>query len=180
MNTYISILRGINVSGKNKIKMVDLRRLYEDLGFQDIVTYIQSGNVVFKTAVKQEADLLTTIEQVIESEYGFHVPVQIRTHQEMGIIVDNCPFNSLDLVENGTKVLVTFLSQIPSAEKSEAIQQYVKAPEELVMRGREVYLHCPNGYGRTKLSNRFLESKLKVTATTRNWRSVQKLYALSE
>ena len=180
MNNYISILRGINVSGKNKIKMADLNRLYEGLGFQDVVTYIQSGNVVFKTAVNQEAKLITTIEQAIEAQYNFHVPVQIRTRQEMKAVVDNCPFGSLDLAENGTKVLVTFLSEIPSAEKIELIQQYVKAPEALVVRGREVYLHCPNGYGRSKLSNRFLESKLKVTATTRNWRSVQKLYAMFE
>lgn len=180
MNKYISILRGINVSGKKKIKMADLTVLYEQLGFQDVVTYIQSGNVVFKTAVNNQTELITMIEQAIEAQYGFQVPVQIRTHQEMQAVVDNCPFGSLDLVENGTKVLVTFLASMPSAEKVEAMLDYVIAPEELIVRGREIYLHCPNGYGRTKLSNQFIERKLKVLATTRNWRSVQKLVALSE
>jgi len=180
MNSYISILRGINVGGRKKIKMADLTILYEQLGFQDVVTYIQSGNVGFKTAVNQEDELIAMIQQAIEAQYGFQVPVQIRTNQEMQAIIDNCPFSSLDLVENGTKVLVTFLASVPSTEKIEAVMEYVIAPEELVVRGREIYLHCPNGYGRTKLSNQFLERKLKVTATTRNWRSVQKLYALSE
>lgn len=179
MNRYISILRGINVGGRKKIKMADLRALYEQLGFQDVVTYIQSGNVAFKTAVNQETELITMIEQAIEAEYGFQVPVQVRTNEEMQAVVDNCPFGTLDLVENGTKVLVTFLASVPSPEKVEAVLEYVKAPEELVVRGREIYLHCPNGYGRTKLSNQFIERKLKVTATTRNWRSVQKLVALS-
>ena len=144
------------------------------------MTYIQSGNVGFKTAVNQEDDLIAMIEQAIKAQYGFQVPVQIRTNQEMQAVVDNCPFGSLDLVENRTKVLVTFLASVPSAEKVEAMLDYVIAPEELVVCGREIYLHCPNGYGRTKLSNQFIERKLKVTATTRNWRSVQKLCALSE
>ncbi len=176
---YISILRGINVSGQKKIKMADLKSMYELLGFQNVVTYIQSGNVVFDTKVKNKADLKTMIEDAIEKKYKFHAPVEIRTNRDIENIIKNIPFGSVDLVEDGTKVLVTFLSSKPSEAKVSDIQKYVVAPEKLVVRGKEVYLYCPNGYGRSKLSNTFLEHKLEVEATTRNWKSVHKLYELS-
>ena len=176
---YISILRGINVSGQKKIKMDDLRSLYESLGFQNAVTYIQSGNVIFDATIKNRADLKTIIEEAIEGKYKFHVPVDIRTIHEIGDILKNCPFGSIDLLKYGTKVLVTFLSSYPSEDRVFDIQKYVVAPEELVWRGKEVYLYCPNGYGKSKLSNTFLEHKLGVEATTRNWKSVHKLHELS-
>ena len=179
MTKHISILRGINVGGKKKIKMADLKCLYELLGFQNVVTYIQSGNVIFDATAKCKADLKTMIEEAIEDRYGFHVPVAIRTNHEIGNIIRLCPFGTVDLVEEGTKVLVTFLSSEPSEAKISAIQNYVVAPEDLVVRGREVYLYCPNGYGRSKLTTTFLERKLEVKATTRNWKSVHKLYELS-
>ena len=176
---YISILRGINVSGQKKIKMVDLKSLYELLGFQDVVTYIQSGNVIFDAAVKNKADLKAKIEEAIEEKYKFHVSVEIRTNREIGDIIKNCPFGSVDLAEDGTKVLVTFLFSKPSEVRVSDIQKYVVAPEKLVVRGKEIYLYCPKGYGKSKLSNTFLEHKLGVEATTRNWKSVHKLYELS-
>ena len=176
---YISILRGINVSGQKKIKMGDLKSLYELLGFRNVVTYIQSGNVIFDATIKNKADLKTKIEEAIEGKYKFHVPVEIRTNREIGDIIKNCPFGSADMVEDGTKVLVTFLSSKPSEVRLSDIQKYVVAPEKLVVRGKEVYLYCPNGYGKSKLSNTFLEHKLRVKATTRNWKSVHKLYELS-
>ena len=179
MNKYISILRGINVSGQKKIKMTDLKALYESLDFQNVVTYIQSGNVIFDTLVDSMDDLKITIEKAIEEKYKFHVPVEIRTNHEIENIIRNCPFGSVNLVENGTKVLVTFLSSEPQEVMASDIQKYVVAPEKLVVRGKEVYLHCPNGYGKTKLSNTFIEKKLKVEATTRNWKSVHKLHELS-
>lgn len=179
MKKYISILRGINVSGQKKIKMADLKSLYEQLGFKNIVTYIQSGNVIFDSSTTNKADLKTKIEAAIEKTYHFHVPVEIRTNRELENIIKNCPFGSVDLEEDGTKVLVTFLSSAPSKAKITDIQQYVVAPEELVVRKNEVYLYCPNGYGRSKLSNTFLEKKLGIDATTRNWKSVHKLYELS-
>jgi uncharacterized protein (DUF1697 family) len=179
MNKYISILRGINVSGQKKIKMTDLKALYESLDFQNVVTYIQSGNVIFDTLVDSTDDLKITIEKAIEEKYKFHVPVEIRTNHEIENIIRNCPFGSVNLVEDGTKVLVTFLSSEPQEVMASDIQKYVVAPEKLVVRGKEVYLHCPNGYGKTKLSNTFIEKKLKVEATTRNWKSVHKLHELS-
>ena len=172
---YISILRGINVSGQKKIKMSELKSLYELLGFQNVVTYIQSGNVIFDTAVKKKTDLKAMIEKAIEEKYKFHVPVEIRTNREIANIIKNCPFGSVDLVENGTKILVTFLASNPSEAMIADVLKYVVAPEELVVRRKEVYLYCPNGYGKSKLSNTFLEHKLGIETTTRNWKSVHKL-----
>ena len=177
--TYISLLRGINVGGQKKILMKDLKALYESLGFANVVTYIQSGNLLFSSEVKAET-AINQIEEAISKQYGFDVPVQVREVSDFESIIKNCPFSELDLVEEGTRVMVTFLDVQPTEENTEKLISYVKEPERLVLVGREVYLHCPNGYGKTKLSNSFLENKLKVGATTRNWKSVLKLWELSK
>ncbi len=175
---YISILRGINVSGQKKIKMADLKALYEELGFASVITYIQSGNVIFESNDDKD-HLKLRIEKAIEEKYGFYVPVDIRTNQEIEQIINYCPYEEAGIEENGTKILVTFLLSTPSSAKVDEIKKYVVPPERLTVHGSEVYLYCPNGYGRSKLSNVFLENKLGVRATTRNWKSVQKLYELS-
>ena len=177
--TYISILRGINVSGQKKIKMADLKVLYEESGFEGVTTYIQSGNVIFDSEDNDKSNLKSIIEKAIKEKYKFHVPVDIRTSQELKGILENCPYDEAMIEENATKVLVTFLLSIPSKAKIVELSEYVKPPEKLTVRGCEVYLYCPNGYGKSKLTNTFLESKLGVSATTRNWRSVRKLYELS-
>ncbi len=176
---YISILRGINVSGQKKIKMLDLKVLYETLGFQNVVTYIQSGNVVFDSNDKKISDITIKIENAISRKYKFAVPVQIRTKSDFQKIIKDIPFSSVDLVEEDTKVLVTFLSEKPDKEKITAIEKFVISPERLVVKGKHVYLYCPNGYGKSKLSNTFLENKLGVVATTRNWKSVSKLHEMA-
>ncbi len=105
--------------------------------------------------------------------------MEIRTKLEFENIIKNNPFGPVDLVDEGTKVLVTFLRSKPNKVKVSNILKYVVSPEKLVVKGTEVYLYCPNGYGKSKLSNTFLENKLGVEATTRNWKSVHKLYELS-
>ncbi len=176
---YISILRGINVSGQKKIKMADLKALYESLGFASVITYIQSGNVIFESGDGDVAHLISCIEKIIKEKYEFHVPVDIRTNQEMEAVINYCPYEEADVEENGSKILVTFLLSVPLTARIDDIKKYVVHPERLTVHGREVYLYCPNGYGRSKLSNTFLENKFAVRATTRNWKSVQKLYELS-
>jgi len=176
---YISLLRGINVSGQKKIKMSDLESLYEKLGYQDVVTYIQSGNVIFNSDIKDRSKIIQNIENGITKKYKFHVPVTLRTRREISDIIKKCPFGSVDLALEGTKVLVTFLSAKPLKEKLALIKKYVAASEKIILMAKEIYLHCPNGYGKSKLSNAFLENKLGVVATTRNWKSVHKLYDLS-
>jgi len=176
---YLSILRGINVSGQKKIKMADLKSLYENLGLSDVITYIQSGNVIFYSKKKNRKNLKDAIEKAIEEKYAFHVPVDIRTAKELETIVSRCPYEEAKIETNGTKILVTFLASIPSKERVDALLEHVKPPEKLLAKGSEVYLYCPNGYGKSKLSNTFLESKLGVSATTRNWKSVNALCELS-
>ncbi len=176
---YISLLRGINVSGQKKINMTDLKSLYEKQGFQDVLTYIQSGNVIFNSDISDRSEIIKIIENGIKKKYKFHVPVTLRTHREISNIIKKCPFGPVDIALEGSKVLVTFLSTRPLKDKLVLIKKYVAASEKIVLTGKEIYLYCPNGYGKSKLSNNFLENKLGVLATTRNWKSVHKLRDLS-
>ncbi|NRA83526.1 MAG: DUF1697 domain-containing protein [Gammaproteobacteria bacterium] len=175
---YISILRGINVGGHKKIKMTDLKDLYCALGLKNVETYIQTGNVIFSSEDNNE-QLKTRLEQAINQHFGFEVPVIVRSNNQFNTLLSSLPFEGLNIEDDGTKVLLTFLSAQPNAELVRAIAQYVVAPEQLVIDGATAYLHCPNGYGKTKLTNNFIEKKLQVIATTRNWKSVTKLAQLA-
>ena len=174
--TYISLLRGINVGGHNKIVMKDLTLLYASLGFEKVETFIQSGNVVFNTSENIDT-LLEKIEDAIEKKYGFHVPVQIRQASDFENIIKACPYTKLDLAD-GTRIMITFLDALPSSENIEKLMSHVQEPEKLEIIGQESYLYCPNGYGETKLNNDFLEKILEVNATTRNWKSVMRICIL--
>ena len=174
------MLRGINVSGQKKIKMDDLKALFESLEFANVKTYIQSGNVIFESSTLDLEELKTTIEDNIEKAFGFSVSVIIRSTYEFESIIKSNPFIGHGSREDDTKFLVTFLTNAPPESIAKTVQQFAKKPEALVIRGREIYLHCPNGYGKSKLSNSFLERKLGVTATTRNWKTVKQLNELSK
>jgi uncharacterized protein (DUF1697 family) len=179
MTTYISILRGINVSGQKLIRMTDLEKLYEGLGFSDIITYIQSGNVIFRTGIIYSArELSAIIEEVIQQKYGFNVPVIIRTLEEMKAIIESNPFQkgSGNIPE---KLYITFLDEKPQFTNIEKINHFDYLPDKFIIIEREVYLDCAGGYGTTRLSNTFFENKLKVKATTRNWNTVNKLVELA-
>ena len=179
VQTFISILRGINVSGQKKILMADLKALYESLEFREVKTYIQSGNVVFKSDSKfSDIQLAKKIEKEISAKYNFEVPVIIRSMEELKKIIIQNPFTkekNIDL----KKLHVTFLSETPAKEKLEQIKEVDFSPDKFIIKEKEIYLHVPNSYGETKLSNKFFENKLKVTATTRNWNTVNKLFDLA-
>lgn len=177
MTTYIAILRGINVSGKNKILMQDLIALFESLNFKNVKTYIQSGNVIFDS--KSLKNLETLIQQKIKEQFGFDVPVIVRTVDEITNILKHNPYLKQKNIELD-KLHITFLSETPIKENLAKIHTYSFAPDVFEIIGNEVYLHCPNGYGNTKLSNTFFENKLKVTATTRNWKTVNEIIKLCE
>lgn len=174
LQTHISILRGINV-GQKKILMSDLKALYEGLKFKDVTTYIQSGNVIFKSDTKlSDQDIAYKIENAILKKYNFSVPVIIRSIEEIKNIIASNPF----LKEKNTnieKLHVTFLADIPETNFLEKIISYDFAPDKFTILGKEVFLYIPDSYGETKLSNKFFENKLKVSATTRNWKTVNKL-----
>jgi len=180
MKKYITMFRGINVSGQKKIKMVDLKTLYESLKLNNVQTYIQSGNVIFESSIPEVEKLKRSIEQGVEKTFGFSVSVIIRSPENFGSIIKRNPFIGSGNTEDDSKLLVTFLAEAPSESIAKTVQQFAKVPEALVVRDKEIYLYCPNGYGRSKLSNSFLERKLGVTATTRNWKTVRKLYDLSK
>ena len=175
MTTYISILRGINVSGHKKILMSDLKSLYEEAGFKNVSTYIQSGNVIFQFPEEiSNEQIEVKIRQAILQKYRFDVPVIVRTVNEMQKTCRNNPF--LGKIEiNIEKLHVTFLAELPKQELLSAINKYDYTPDKFVIIWKDVILYCPNGYGETKLSNTFFENKLHVTATTRNWKTINKL-----
>lgn len=179
MQTFISILRGINVGGYKKILMTDLKSLYETLRFDNVITYIQSGNVIFNTDKnKSDTELAAEIEYEILAKYGFNVPVIIRSLEEMKNTLSVNPFQGQKGI-NPEKLHVTFLSEVPGEKELTAIVKYDYPPDKFSIIGSEVYLHCPNGYGTSKLNNNFFESKLKMKATTRNWNTVNKLVELA-
>ena len=178
MPTIISILRGINV-GQRKVLMADLKSLYEKLGFKDVITYIQSGNVIFKTDKKiSHQKLAEKIEKVISKQYGFDVPVINRTHEELKRIILTNPFLKIKEIDK-SKLHVTFLAAEPDQVNRKLVQEFDYSPDKFIISGTEVFLYIPVSYAETKLSNKFFESKLKVSATTRNWNTVTKLVELA-
>jgi uncharacterized protein (DUF1697 family) len=162
--TYIALLRGINVGGARKVPMSDLRAIFDTLGHSDVRTYIQSGNVVFTAKAGAPARIRAGIEKAIEAEFGFAVIVLLRTPAELAAIVKHNPF--------GTAAYVTFLDAAADRKAAAGIDPAPYAPDEFEVRGAEVFVRCPNGYGNTKINNAFFERKLATSATTRNWKTV--------
>lgn len=178
MQTYIAILRGINVSGQKMIKMPTLATMFENLGFKSVQTYIQSGNVLFKNGPEETDSLAQRIQAEIFKTCGFEVPVIVLTKAEMEYIFKNNHFTTAR-DEDLSKLHVTFLSAEPEQADVEKVTSKRYDPDDFIICDKFIYLFCPNGYGRTKLSNSFFESKLKVTATTRNWKTVGELVKLA-
>jgi uncharacterized protein (DUF1697 family) len=155
-----------------------LKKMYEKLGFSDITTYVQSGNVVFKSKTAEPKRLEQLISDEIEKAFGFQVPVIVLTAESLETIINQNPF--ADNNKNEPAFMhVTFLSEPPQPFDREDIFSKKAPEEEIFFSDRTVYLYCPNGYGQTKLSNSFLEKKLKVGATTRNWKSTSKLLEIA-
>jgi uncharacterized protein (DUF1697 family) len=177
MNTFISMLRGINVSGQKRVGMTALKSLYESLGMLNVRTYVQSGNLVFESNEQSPSKLANMIEVQIERSLGFSVSVFIREPKDFEQIIASNPF--LKRNEDPSKLHVTFLddSLLGSALSNLAMPN--KEGDEFFAGDKGIYLFCPNGYGRTKLSNAFFERKLKVAATTRNWKTVNALYKIA-
>ena len=176
--TYIALLRGINLGGHKIVKMDQLRKTFEELDFADVKTYIQSGNVVFKAPAQIPAKLAKRIEEKILGQFGFPVPVVVKTAVEIGEVISSNPL----LKEKGidpTRLHVTFLSCAPDKSALKLLDAVAAAPDQFRCSGQAVYLHCPNGYHATRLGNNVLAKMLKVGATTRNWKTVNKLWEMS-
>ncbi|OFX24347.1 MAG: hypothetical protein A2041_09765 [Bacteroidetes bacterium GWA2_31_9b] len=179
MKTYISILRGINVSGQKLIKMDALRQMYSDLGFKNIHSYIQSGNIIFQAQKIKHEYLEKKITEKIVADFGFNVPVIVMEFDYLSMVLKNNPF-VVERTEDITKLYVTFLSHEPVQANIDKINIGQFLPDEFILKGKTIYLFCPNGYGKTKLTNSFFENKFKVVATTRNWNTINELYKISE
>ena len=179
MSVVISLLRGVNVGGHQKVKMDALRALYESLGLKDVRTYVQSGNVVFKSSEGNLPRLTKKIESAIEISFGFRPDVVIRTTAELKDVIRRNPFAKRRGIEPG-KLLVTFLAATPTPEAREKVLKINPSPEEMHIRGREVYIYFPNGMGRSKLSWAQLAKALQTTGTGRNWNTVTQLLEMAE
>jgi uncharacterized protein (DUF1697 family) len=179
MNTKIAILRGINVGGKRKILMADLKELMSALGYQNIRTYIQSGNLIFEKDEKIEnKEIAKNIENAIEKKFNFEVPVIVLSAKEIENAVANNPFYKADTDIN--KLHLTFLNEVPDKDKQEVAESFDYTPDQFEIIGRNAFIYCEDSYHKSKLTNDFFEKKLKVKATTRNWKTVLKLWELSK
>jgi|HubBroStandDraft_1064217.scaffolds.fasta_scaffold379023_2 uncharacterized protein (DUF1697 family) len=179
MTMYVAMLRGVNVSGRNKLAMEDLRAVVTAAGGSEVRTYIQSGNAVFHSRRSVPA-LVGALETALERLVGSNVPVLVRTRQELEAVLDTNPF--VPRVAEPKALHVTFMGAVPGAAAAASVVDAVRGrgeADDLEVIGREVYLLCPNGYGNTKLTNAFFERRLGSSATTRNWATVTKLVELA-
>src|SRR5712692_9454840 len=179
MAVIISMLRGVNVGGHNKMKMDALRALYESMKLRDARTYVQSGNVIFRTDERDMARLAKRIEDGIERKFGFQSDVILRTAAEMREVIARNPFAKRRGIEPG-KLLVSFLASEPGEEARERLRQMKCDPEELRIERRELYIYFPNGMGRSKLQWARLDKILKTPGTGRNWNSVTRMLEMAE
>ena len=175
MTKYISILRGINVGTGRKVPMADLKKICENMGLQNVQTYIQSGNILFELANPETILVLENrLQQAFSGTFGFDIPVIIRSAKEWAESISQNPFlkeENLDI----ERLHLTCLKELPSPELVEKIRLFQFLPDRYEVIGRDVFIFCAAGYGTSKLVNSFFESKLKTSATTRNWKTVVKL-----
>ncbi len=174
MTNYISILRGINVGGHKSIEMSDLRLAFNQLGFSNTRSYIQSGNLIFQYNEVDNQVLEKIISNKILTTFGHEVAVKVLKTDELIICIENNPFVK-DLNKNPAFLHLTFLATVPQKESLEQLLSIQSFPDELHYYKQVIYLYCPNGYGNTKFTNNFIENRLKTTATTRNWKTMNEL-----
>ncbi|MFI1773165.1 DUF1697 domain-containing protein [Thalassobellus citreus] len=175
MNTYIALLRGINVSGQKKVPMAELRELLSKFGLENVQTYIQSGNVIFQHSEENKKALENNIQILILDHFGFEVTVLVRTSEELKAIFNTCPFSEVKK-ENS---YFSILNAVPDVNLIEETQEIQYPNEEFVITNNCVYFYSSIGYGKAKCNNNFFERKLKVSGTTRNYKTVLKLLSLS-
>jgi len=178
MITYVAFLRGINVSGQKKIKMTSLQLMFQDIGFKDVITYIQSGNVVFKTDAKIAiSSLEKKIEDTILNRYNFNVSVIVKTKETIETIFIKNPY-AKEVATN--QIYFVFLKGSLDNVLMDSLMQETYKNESFIIINSCIYLNCKQGYGKAKCNNNFFERKLKVTATTRNFKTMNKMLELAK
>ncbi len=170
MTSFVALLRGINVGGKRMLPMKDLAALFTKAGAANVRTYIQSGNVLFDA--KAAPAVIASVRSAIEKQFGFEVPMVVRSAQALQAVVASSPFDDVEHVH------VVFLGDSPTAAQVKALDPNRSPGDRFVVRGSDVFLHLPNGVARTKLSNAWFDSQLKTVSTVRNWKTVLALARL--
>lgn len=179
MTIFVSLFRGINVGGNRLVKMTDLKVLHETLGLRNVITYIQSGNVVFTSDDTDALYLQRDIENLFEEKFGFHSHVMVRSSSELQEIITKNPFQGQDNRESKW-IAVIFLATPPDNSAQGALLDSYNGPEEIFILGKEVYIYYPEGIGRSKLTQTLLDKKLKTNGTARNWNTILKLQEVAE
>lgn len=177
MHTYIALLRGINVGGQKKIRMAELRDSLAVLSFSDVKTYIQSGNIVFRSSENSTETLEAQIKQNILDRFGFDVPTLVRSPAALVAALAKNPFKNDNIDQN--RCYITFLATPPQAAKVQALLALDYSPEEIRIVEQVAYLYSPEGFARAKISNNLVEKKLGVAATSRNQKTTTKLIEMA-
>jgi uncharacterized protein (DUF1697 family) len=180
MQTYISFLRGVNMTGHNSIKMTELAALYSELGFIKPETFIQSGNVIFSTDKEiLVSEIAMVIETAIHNSFGYNVPVMLRTIHGMRNLLFSNPFLS-EINFDPAKMAVIFLHDQITDSQIQKVADVNYPPDKFKIIGNEIYTFCPDGFGRTKIYTNFFEKKMNVIGTARNWKTITTLLNLAE
>lgn len=179
MPVFISLLKGVNLAGHRKVKMEDLRALYESLGFENVQTYINSGNVIFRTSSRNAGKLRSRIEDAIEHACGFRTQVMLRTPAEVREVIARSPFAARKGID-GSKLAVHFLADELSTSARQQLLAMDFGPEELHVEAWELHVYYTNGMARPRLSMAQVERMMKTVSTARNWNTVRKLLEMAE
>jgi uncharacterized protein (DUF1697 family) len=177
MTTYVAFLRGINVGKERRVRTADIKVLMESLGYASVVTYLQSGNFVFQAEAGSPGQISLNLSRAIKERFDFELRVLVLTGEELLALLDGNPLTSredLDL----DKLHATILDGQPALRGEDDLLSLCHPPEEVALGERAIYLYCPEGYRNTRLTNSFIEKRLGLSATTRNWRTVTALAQL--
>jgi len=176
-DVHIALLRGINVGGKNPLPMADLVAVFEAASCRDVRTYIQSGNVLFRASATTRKGLAQAVSSAIERRLRLTIPVVLRSAEELRAAERANPFARAGADEDALHVM--FLADAPTKAAVAGLDPRRSPPDEFTVVGREVFLRCPNGMARSKLTNAYFDSKLATVSTVRNWRTLRKLIELA-
>jgi uncharacterized protein (DUF1697 family) len=177
-STYVALLRGINVGGKNKLPMKELVELFGEAGCVQVRHYIQSGNVIFSATPALAAKVPKVIAAQITKRFGFSAPVQVRSETELRQVIGQNPFSQQGIAEDALHVM--FLADKPNSASVEKLDPDRSPPDQFLVQGQEIYLYLPEGVADTKLTNAYFDAKLSTVSTGRNWKTVKKLLELMQ
>ncbi|MGC2035713.1 MAG: DUF1697 domain-containing protein [Thermoplasmata archaeon] len=177
MAVFLALLRAMNVAN-TQLSMQDLRELLVGLGFTNVRSLLQSGNLVFTAAATGDTEVERRLEGELEKELGIRTDFFVRSPKEWRSLIDHNPFPD-EAIKDPAHLVIMFLKDRPSAEAVRSLHDAIQGPERIHSAGREVYVVYPNGIGRSKLTGGLIERKLGTRGTARNWNTVQKMFALT-